>query len=464
MSRIISIHEIEEFKLVGRIARTDFQTIPNISNIMENIRKLDEKDHIERFLREIIADHNQTPHGPTEIADILTTKVTYDGKQHIVAFVNKGKSFPKVSAKEVTHQLYRLRTIPNIGLIVLAASGNIQDDAQRDLFQIAQDANVNYLIIDALDLARLFISYNKICPNDGTPFQDDLCPSCQRIVSEPIKITIDIYEDPEYTIAEQREVSFSVKKRYACNVFTDPHYPRTLIREIAKKITWEVRQSLYYASSQNETLYGEKPADCVYLYFYVDIKDSQPFIRNWICRTRWMNPELSPQMAELAWGADEIIPDDRIGEIELEWKKDHQFMRQFANENTATKADWVRKAEDLLRRLDDLIGAIEAEYEHYLNKKLSQEGFLNGMASLFAKASELQADSFNQRFPPPDCADCNQLLLEVTGAPYNMTLIFTDQWRGNTDWKSRIWQFNFYHKNYVGKRNDFNYEWRKIRR
>ena len=67
MGRLIEIHDIDEF--------SEVKTIPDatINNeILTNIRNLDEKKELERFLREILYDPNETPHGPTEIADILT--------------------------------------------------------------------------------------------------------------------------------------------------------------------------------------------------------------------------------------------------------------------------------------------------------------------------------------------------------------------------------------------------------
>jgi len=166
MGRLIEIHDIDEF--------SEVKTIPDatINNeILTNIGNLDEKKELERFLREILYDPNETLHGPTEIADILTN-VHVRGDKRLTAFVLKGKSFQRVSSRHVTHQFAKLRQISELGLMVFGAVGNIQDDAQRDFVQMAIDAGCDYLIMDAQDLARLFIAYEKICPKDGTPYDD----------------------------------------------------------------------------------------------------------------------------------------------------------------------------------------------------------------------------------------------------------------------------------------------------
>ncbi len=89
-------------------------------------------------MREIISDKTSTPHTSTEIADIMTTHITYAGKPYLAAFVNKGKSYPKVTSKEIAHQIVRLLDIPRIGLTILFAVGDIHDDAKKVLIQIAE--------------------------------------------------------------------------------------------------------------------------------------------------------------------------------------------------------------------------------------------------------------------------------------------------------------------------------------
>jgi hypothetical protein len=128
-------------------------------------------------LREILPDFTETSHTSTEIADILTSHITYSGRAHLTAFVNKGKSSPKVTSKQVAHQIIRLKDIDLLDFIVLLAVGNIQDDIKRDVTFIAEQKDADYMIVDAIDIARLFIAYGKICHKDGTPYKNNECPS-----------------------------------------------------------------------------------------------------------------------------------------------------------------------------------------------------------------------------------------------------------------------------------------------
>lgn len=75
MSQLIKLHDIDEFSDVIKIP-----TAAITSSKIKNVKALDEKEELEVFLREIIHDFNDTPHGPTEIADILTTHVVVNGE------------------------------------------------------------------------------------------------------------------------------------------------------------------------------------------------------------------------------------------------------------------------------------------------------------------------------------------------------------------------------------------------
>lgn len=165
-ARLIEVHEIDEFQRIRDISETTIT-----KQKLAGIRDLDEEKELEPLIQEILYDPDKTPHGPTEIVDILTT-VHVNGEGRIAAFVLKGKSAKNVTSKIVTHQFAKARQVPNIDLLVLVATGNIQDDAKRDFFQSAQDAGCDYLIINAQNCWRLLVAYGKVCPKDGSPWNE----------------------------------------------------------------------------------------------------------------------------------------------------------------------------------------------------------------------------------------------------------------------------------------------------
>jgi len=130
VGRLVKLQDIDQF--------SDVVIVPEDAvtpRIPSSVRERDEPGELAPMLREILADPTETPHGPTEIADVLISKVRLRGERCIAAFVLKGKSFSKVRASDIDHQVVRLRQIPDLGLMTLVAVGHIQDGAQRDFRQ-----------------------------------------------------------------------------------------------------------------------------------------------------------------------------------------------------------------------------------------------------------------------------------------------------------------------------------------
>jgi hypothetical protein len=159
---LIQFHEFDNF--------ADAKTVPAPSitpNLITAVRRLDEREEFEPFIRSILSDSNETPHGPAEIADILTHKLTLDREVGLAAFVLKGKSFPTVRPRDVSHQFYRLSKIDGLRFAIFAASGNVLDSAREEFCSTAKRLSCKYALLDATDLARLFVAFGFLCPRDA---------------------------------------------------------------------------------------------------------------------------------------------------------------------------------------------------------------------------------------------------------------------------------------------------------
>lgn len=168
--KLIKIDQIESFSKIKSIASKDVSDA-----VISTVRNLNEKTQIEPFIRSSIYDINDTPHGPMEITDILTTKVTLNDSPIYAAFIIKGKSFKAIKAQDVSHQIYRLRKIDGLQLAVFAYTGALLDQPQEEFVSICRDVGCDYSIWDALDLGRLFISEGLLCPRDGSIIEGGIC-------------------------------------------------------------------------------------------------------------------------------------------------------------------------------------------------------------------------------------------------------------------------------------------------
>lgn len=160
-----SLARIEDFDNFKEVLNFPANIISN--QLQDAVRDLNEREELVPFIRSILFDSSDTPHGPVEIADILTHKVTVRGKPGIAAFILKGKSFPKVRPQDVAHQIYRLEKIAGLQFAVFAATGTILDQAKEPFCATAERLKCQYAILDAIDFARLFVAYGFLCPRDA---------------------------------------------------------------------------------------------------------------------------------------------------------------------------------------------------------------------------------------------------------------------------------------------------------
>jgi len=441
----IRIEELEEFEFVSRIPRSAIT-----EDILSGVRQLNEVDEIEPFLREILSDRTLTPHTSTEIADILTTHMTRSGHPLLAAIVNKGRSYKKVAAKDVAHQIIRLQDVPNVSLMILLAVGDIHDDAKKVLLRTAENAKANYMIIDAIDVARLFIAFNKICPIDGVPYDDGKCKRCGASASEPVELTIKVHEELRYTIISQEDLSKHAK-RYRATVLTDPHYSKAILREVIKKATWDLRISRFYHSKKNERLFGDKEADVVFLYVYLDNQDLNH--ANWICRTQWIRSDLSANDGRPA----SINGNEILGEIEILWNKDAFHLRDFIIRNRDRKEIWIQRIEKYFPIYEDLLRNTVKVLEDNSKGKLSEGSFEREFELLGTKAKELYFASSADKFPPFECEQCNAAFIKLRSDMDNIFL-------PSECWSKNKWIIKNWIEQYQRDRIKFLLEWEKLGR
>ena len=168
--RLVRLEEFDRFRTLLSRAPEGVDEI-----VLASVRDLDERTELEPMLRSILTDIGDTPHGPTEIVDILTHKLTLNRKSGVAAFILKGKSFPKVRPSNVSHQIYRLEKIRDLSYAVFAATGVVLDQAKEQFISTAARVSEAYCLLDAHDIGRLLIGFGFLCPRDGRRISDGRC-------------------------------------------------------------------------------------------------------------------------------------------------------------------------------------------------------------------------------------------------------------------------------------------------
>lgn len=412
MGKLIKAQDIDEF---SEIITIPDQAITEL--IVHSIRQFDEEKDLERGIKEILFDPNETPHGPTEIADIITSLHVHGVKKN-AAFVLKGKSYQKVSSKKVSHQFLKLCQIPDLGLAVFAAVGNIQDDAQRDFIQTALDIGCDYLILDAQDIARLLIAYEKICSQDGMTY--DHSGKCRNghTLDNGITLEIESREKYRFTITQQKDVSHGGAKRYSAVILTDKHYQKDILRKIINDATEKLKYSNYYRNERVKARWGKLPANVIWLYIAYDVNDINN--ANWVCNTSWIDPNLTESMRPMLLSGTE-----QINGITISWNDSYKINRDFYESNSGSKEDTLNGIKHILMEIKRLAELAIKEFSKYKQGDLSEGEYIKLMERICPEIDKLYYDSGNLPMPPDGCKDYDQVCQNIFAIIQDISLYYS---------------------------------------
>lgn len=420
MGSLIKIQDIDQFLEVVNVP-DDAIT----SSILQGVRQLDERKELERILREILCDPTETPHGPTEIADILTTKVLVRGKPTLAAFVVKGRSFTKVRPQDIDYQVIRLRQLPDLGLMALVAVGHIQDSAQRDFLQMAADAGCDRLIIQANDLARLLIAYKKICPSDGTPYNlDDLCLKGHKR-TEWMELKIRVPSGLEYEIHKLIDVSHFGVRRLTATLLVNSYYNREILREVIRDAAREVKNSRYHRNGLIAEGSRNINAQVIWLFLATSLRDIRN--TNWLAQAQWIDPDLDPKMQP-----SELPVSERLDTIAIAWNESYRNTSMFNKEHSADKAKVLARLEPLIERATKIGSQIARWFEAFERGALGVQALTSSIRDLSPEISDITNQAMELPFPPEDVKDYADRAQNLFVPLENMALYYSD--RGKEIW------------------------------
>jgi len=430
MARLLRISEIHEFDEVGRIpdaAITD--------EILSNVALLDERTQLEPWVQDIVRSHDRTPHGPTEIADIVSTRVTVGGGTKYAAFILKGKSFQKVRARDVAHQITRLRRLEGLELAVFAAVGDIQDDVYDEFIHQARKLGCDFLLVTKFDLARLLIAYDKICGEDGLPFEKGVCPKghSQR---EELILNYKVREEARWEVYKLRDLSHGLAKRLSATILTDRHYPEDVLRTIIAEVLQDVKGDPYLRNEMVRARWDDTPAHVVWIDIGFDVADINRC--NWVCMACWIDPELDESSRPLWTHVDEIH-----NGIMIDWNSNYHAMKKFLSEHTGRKYEVIECVERILKRVKPILALLDQAFTAFRQGAVTEQSLKELVQKYWEDADNLYSEAGNCPLAPPECVDYRQEFQNVMATFHNLFLFYTsDVFLNERTTENRTWLFN----------------------
>lgn len=415
MSRNIRLHEIDQFSKAT--------TVPEAAigdDVLRGVRKLNERTELEPAIQDILFDPNETPHGPTEVADIYTSKLIVKGEKMVAGLILKGRSFQKVKSQDIDHQIMKARRIPDVGLLALIAVGSIHDSAHTDFVQTALDAECDYIVLDAVDIARLLIAYDQICPHDGTRYRSDgVCAEGHKL-DDGTSLEVEVAKEIDFEIPQLRDVSHGTAKRYSAVIMVDRHYSRDVMREVIEKATRKIKTSTYHRNSRVAERWSGTDTDVVWLFLASDLSDIRD--SNWRARTLWIRSGLD----EAARPHEGDFDEDYHG-IGINWNESYQQMKKFYAKHSGDKGEVVARLDDLVEEAISIGEKAIRWFRCYQDGKYTEEALVAQFDRLRERESELYKRSGDLPFPPHDVDDYDEVCQSLFAHLDNMFLYYSEE-------------------------------------
>lgn len=114
--------------------------------------------------------------------------------------------------------------------------------------------------MDAHDLCRLFIGYEKICSKDGTAFNEVGICKHAHVREAGLPLEMEVREKARYKIIRLEDISHAVAKRYSAKIILDRHYPKEVVKTIIQEVTEKLKCTNYYRSELVKERWGKTPA------------------------------------------------------------------------------------------------------------------------------------------------------------------------------------------------------------
>jgi hypothetical protein len=286
------------------------------------------------------------------------------------------------------------------------------------------------LIIDRIDLARLFIAYEKICPEDGTIYREGTCDRGHDL-DEGITLEKKVREEPRYEIVRLQDISTGLAKRYKAFILLNEFYSRQAIREIIDEVTDQIKQETYQRNPQAKEKWQDSSAHVVVLYLGCNPDDIRT--ANWLCRTQWVDPELPDESSPIPLNGDE----EHQG-IEIVWNDQYEEWRQRHEQEKLGKGEYLEKAKEIVEKISRIADKFVVKFNQWLEEEISEKEFVSWVENHSDKVRKLDDQGGDLGYPPEDCDDFDLACQDLFTFVSQLFLYHTEDGRENWDLTQRV--------------------------
>lgn len=245
-----------------------------------------------------------------------------------------------------------------------------------------------------------------------------LVPKCNTITSESsldlVSFASPIVAASDFSIHAEQDVSHANARRIGLDIVVHPgNKPiyKPLLGAIVRAALKRGQSSQYHRDEISERVLGGRPVDVVWGFVY--LRDIDRVSASWTCRFQWISPSLEAAWRPLAFEGEQ----DGSGLV-IDWNGNAE-LPGFLDERRATKADYVKKVDQLLAQLPSIREGLAT---------LIESGDQSPHSSVFTALTQDFESMWDGSFAAPnECQRLNQAIQELLATVGNAGLIWNQR-------------------------------------
>lgn len=258
------------------------------------------------------------------------------------------------------------------------------------------------------------------------------------------------YDSNNYIILSTQDTSHGLSRRVSAKVLVKNKPTKSTLYDFIPSITNKMKEDDYYRNQAVEAQYKGKKADCVWIYFYNNLlqyKNGLPF-----CIAVWNSHDSE---------SPTTLPkyDDYIDDIGIQWNNKSIISDSFLQENRLNKGPFLKIIDNFVDKTKTIFEEINIIYNDYKLEKISFNSLTKNILTKEANFEILLPEEFHQNYPPYECTDLNQEILNLEGHINNIFLILKNE--DNTE-NNKTYLINLYLTSYKDTLQKFIFERNKV--
>lgn len=230
------------------------------------------------------------------------------------------------------------------------------------------------------------------------------------------------------TIVAEEDVSFAGAKRYSIKAVLNDSLSKAETASVVRQLTEDGKKNQFHRNQIVESMWGNSEAHVVWTFVYRSMSDFAN--DNYLCRSQWINPDLSEKFRPVRMNGEYVGND-----VVLDWNPHYETMSRIFAENAVAKGPYLAQAVPLTTELKAHFEFIDSQLASLSKREMTEAQFLENTHGTRTRIEKIDREIMELPVAPFECKDFDGAIAELGACVGNIALHYSEQ--GFKTWDER---------------------------